>query len=52
MSAGDVCYLVVIGEDVYNQRFFSLIDELDCLVYPTHCDDGQHRTKDLLFHHF
>ncbi len=52
MPANDMCYLVVIGEDIHNQRFFSLINELDGLVYTAYCDDGQQRPKDLFLHHF
>lgn len=45
-------YLVVIGEDVYNQRFLSFINKLNGLIDTAHCDDGQQRSKDLLLHHF
>ena len=50
----DVCwrfaYLVVMGKDVYNQRFFSLINKLNGLIDTAHCDDGQQGPKDLLLH--
>lgn len=45
-------YLVVVGEDVDDQRFLPLINKLDGFVDTAHCDDGQQRPEDLLLHHF
>lgn len=51
-SAGDVLYLVLIGEDIDDQRLLSLVNKLDGLIHTTHCDDGQQWPEDLLLHHF
>lgn len=43
-------YLVVGAEDVEGQRFLSLVDEVDGLVYAASTQDGQKGSKDLFLH--
>lgn len=46
-----VRYRVILCEDVKGQRFFSLVDKLDCLIQAVDGQDGKQRSEYLLLHH-